>query len=356
MAILRDTLQKDPTLSLALAVVAASTCPLLLLDEGLTVIGASTTFAKAFDIDPAALVGEQLPQLGDGEWDAPQLRSLLTMTASGDADIEAYDFQLRRPGQPPRELVLHARKLSYDDSQPVRLLLAASDVTEARSDARRKDELARENGVLLREVRHRVANSLQIIASVLLQGARNTRSREARGELNSAHNRLMSVATLERHLAASSLGEVQMRDYLTKLCESIAASMISSPDLTLTVIADDSLLPADTSVSLGLIVTELTINALKHAYPGGRTGEIFVSFASSGGDWRLAVRDDGVGLQTGKQSPVGGLGTTIVRALAKQVNARVVTTDAAPGTVVSVEHNASGDAAADAHRHDVPAV
>lgn len=267
MAIAQNSLLRDPTLSLALAVVAASTCPLLLLDESLTVISASTTFCTAFDIDPATVAGENLLMLGAGEWDAPQLRSLLTMTASGDADIEAYDFQLRRAGQSPRELVLHARKLSYDDSRPVRLLLAVSDVTEARSDARRKDELARENGVLLREVRHRVANSLQIIASVLLQGARNTRSSEARGELNSAHHRLMSVATLERHLATSSLGEVEMRDYLTKLCESIAALMIASPDLTLKVIADDSMVPADTSVSLGLIVTELTINALKHGYP-----------------------------------------------------------------------------------------
>lgn len=355
MAASPDTL-KDPTLSLALAVVAASTCPLLLLDEALTVIAASTTFCTAFEIDPAAVDGKDALQLGDGEWNTPQLRSLLELTASGDADIDAYEFQLRRLGRPSLDLVLHARKLSYDDGQPVRLLLAASDVTEARSDARRKDDLARENGMLLREVRHRVANSLQIIASVLLQGARNTRSKEVRGELSSAHHRLMSVATLERHLATSSLGEVGMRDYLTKLCESIAASMISSPDLNLTVIADDSLLPADTSVSLGLIVTELTINALKHAYPGGRTGEIFVSFAAQGHDWRLSVRDDGIGMQLGKQSPTSGLGTTIVRALAKQVNARVVMTDAAPGTVVSIEHNASGDAAAEAERRAADAV
>jgi two-component sensor histidine kinase len=148
-----------------------------------------------------------------------------------------------------------------------------------------------------------------------------------------------------------------MRDYLTKLCESIAASMISDPDLRLTVTADDSLLAADTSVSLGLIVTELAINALKHAYPGGRSGEICVSFAAQGDDWRLAVRDDGVGMVTAKQpSPVSGLGSTIVRALARQLNARVMMTDAGPGTVVSIEHNASDDAAANAERRAVPAV
>src|SRR3546814_18014176 len=74
--------------------------------------------------------------------------------------------------------------------------------------------------ILLQELQHRVANSLQIIASVLMQSARRVQSEEARGHLHDAHNRVMSIATLQQQLAASRLGDVELRGYFTQLCES----------------------------------------------------------------------------------------------------------------------------------------
>src|SRR3546814_10993802 len=83
----------------------------------------------------------------------------------------------------------------------------------------------------------------------------------------------MSIATVQQQLAASRLGEVELGAYFTQLCQSLGASMIRDPDLvSLRVNADDSKVNADISVSLGLIVTELVINALKHAFPGRRRG------------------------------------------------------------------------------------
>ena len=72
--------------------------------------------------------------------------------------------------------------------------LAVADVTAARAADKLKDDLLREKAILLQEVQHRVANSLQIIASVLLQSARKVQSEETRGHLKDAHNRVMSVA------------------------------------------------------------------------------------------------------------------------------------------------------------------
>jgi two-component system, sensor histidine kinase PdtaS len=95
---------------------------------------------------------------------------------------------------------------------------------------------------------------------------------------------------------------------------------------------------ADTSVSLGLIVTELVINALKHAFPGGRAGNITIDYQSSGPDWTLAVNDDGVGMHSETAGATPGLGTSIIEALAKQLHARVQVTDAGPGTAVSIVH------------------
>jgi PAS domain-containing protein len=137
-----------------LAVVASSNEPLLFLAADLTVIAASASFCRAFQIDPASVPGRSLSDLGAGEWSLPQLGSLLKATASGSAQIEAYEIDLVRKGHPPRSLVLNARKLEDGDEDRVRLLLAITDVTLARTEARQKDDLIREKAVLLQEVQH----------------------------------------------------------------------------------------------------------------------------------------------------------------------------------------------------------
>src|SRR5208282_625157 len=111
--------------------------------------------------------------------------------------------------------------------------------------------------------------------------ARRVPSAQVRSHLYDAHSRVMSVAALQHQLVASNVGEVQLRAYFSELCQSIGASMIQDRDkLRLTVETDDSVAMADVSVSLGLIVTELVINALKHAFPADRGGEILVSYES----------------------------------------------------------------------------
>ena len=95
---------------------------------------------------------------------------------------------------------------------------------------------------------------------------------------------------------------------------------------------------ADVSVSLGLIVTELVINALKHAFPPGRGGSIVVGYQSNLPDWALTVSDNGVGMPQGSVPAKAGLGTSIVEALAKQVGATVEVSDTDPGTKVSIVH------------------
>ena len=280
------------------------------------------------------------------EWDIPQLFSMLKATASGFAKIDGYEIDFRRDGQEPRCLVLTAQKLNYgNEGSSVRLLLSIADVTEARIAKKLKDEMLKENAFLVQELQHRpVANSLQIIASVLMPKARcNVQSEETRGHLVDAHQRVMSVAALQKHLAASKAGDVELRPYFTALCESIGASMIRDHNqLSLDVAVDDSVTGADVSVSLGLIVTELVINALKHAFPGDRSGgRIKVGYHSSGADWTLSVIDNGVGMPTGPVAAKPGLGTNIVQALTQQLHALIEIGDAKPGTAVSVVHTAS---------------
>jgi PAS domain S-box-containing protein len=329
----------DLNLNLALAVVMTSHAPVLLLDEQRIVIAASEAFCQAFGIDSTAVAGQAFAALGDGEWAIPQLQSLLKATASGFAEVKNYEFELKRAGGSPRCLILNAHKLNYGEGKDIRLLLAISDVTESRIAERVYDDLRRDRGILLQELQHRVANSLQIIASVLMQSARNVQSDEVKSHLHDAHNRVMSVAAVQKQLAISSADEVDLRPYLSQLCESIGASMIHDHEqIRLIVESDDSRVAANVSVSLGLVVTELVINALKHAFPEGRHGQIVVGYDSAGLDWTLSVADDGVGMPAQTGEAKAGLGTNIVQALARQLDARLTVADAAPGTIVSLEH------------------
>jgi two-component sensor histidine kinase len=149
----------------------------------------------------------------------------------------------------------------------------------------------------------------------------------------------MSVASLQQQLASSRVGDVELRPYFKALCASISASMIRNHDLmSLEVTADDSIATADTAVSLGLIVTELAINALKHAFDDAGSGNILVEYRSDGPNWTVSVTDDGVGMPQADRAK-SGLGTSIVQALARQLGARVIVSSADPGTVVTVSHD-----------------
>jgi two-component sensor histidine kinase len=303
------------------------------------VVAASSSFCRDFEIEPASVPGRPLSQLGNGEWAMPKLNSLLTSTASANVAIDAYEIDLIRKDHKPRSLLINAHKLDDGDMERVRLLVAITDVTFARAEARQKDELLREKAILLQEVQHRVANSLQIIASLLMQSARRVQSEEARGHLHDAHQRVMSIAAVQRHLASSTPGDVALAPYFAQLCESLGASMIHEPkQLSIAVTVDNSVVTANVSVSLGLIITELVINALKHAFPERRHGKIKIDYRSDGSDWTLSVVDDGIGMPTGANKAKPGLGTGIIEALARQMEGVIYVVDANPGTAVTLVH------------------
>jgi PAS domain S-box-containing protein len=346
-------LQSETAGSLTLAVIAASQAPLLLLDTDLTVIAASRSFCRAFGIEPADAVGRQLVELGAGEWNAPQLASLLQTAASSHAEVKDYEFDFKRDGHENRRLVASVHKLDYADAGNIRLLLSLSDVTDAHIAEKLKHALLQEKAVLLQELQHRVGNSLQIIASVLMQSARKTQSEETRAHLHEAHQRVMSIAAMQKQLAASSISDVELRPYFTTLCRNIGAAMIQDHNrLSLEVRSDEIKVSSDMSVSLGLIVTELVINALKHAFPDNRHGKIVVDYYTNGAAWTLSVVDNGIGMPKGAETPKAGLGTSIVRALTQQLQAHIKVADSKPGTSVCVFN--SQIAAADGSAKAIP--
>jgi two-component sensor histidine kinase len=149
----------------------------------------------------------------------------------------------------------------------------------------------------------------------------------------------MSIATLQSHLAIKNSDDVELRKYIRDLCASIGASMIDDPNrIIIESSIEDVAAPANVAVSMGLIVTELVINALKHAFPGRlQQGSIDVHYVRSDGAWTLSVDDNGNGMGAEADSKPG-LGTGIVEALARQLDAKVQTESSAKGTKVSIVH------------------
>jgi len=122
-----------------LAVVVSSIEPLLFLSDDQMVIAASASFCRAFGIDPTTVCGKSLGDLGNGEWAMPKLASLLRAIASGSANIEAYEIDLKRPNQKTRQLIVNAQTLDDGDVDRIRLLVAITDVTDMRAVYRRSD-------------------------------------------------------------------------------------------------------------------------------------------------------------------------------------------------------------------------
>jgi two-component sensor histidine kinase len=336
-------------LSFAQVVVETVREPLLVLDGNLNIQLASGSFHRSFKITADETQEEGLFALDNGAWDIPGLRTLLDHVASGCGPIEGFEITNMFPRIGERTFLLHACKVPRDVSIDDIILLGFEDITERRTVERekerlqkQKDELLLQKEMLLSEMDHRIVNSLQIIASILMLKVRGVVSEETREHLQDAHRRVMSVAAVQQHL--NRYGEqdlVAIGPYLKKLCASLSQSMIGEGHpATLEVLADEGTVLSANAVNLGLIVTELVINALKYAFPDrSKAATVTVRYDVYGQDWKLSVSDNGVG-QKEKTLPPSkhGLGTSLVRALAQQLKAQVLTSSGPTGMRVSIVH------------------
>lgn len=331
---------------LAHAIVDTVREPFVVLDEDLRVIAANRSFYRTFTVSPVNTQGKLLYELGDGEWNTPKRRALLgrilpEQGAMEDCEVEHEFSDLGR-----RTMLLNARKVFYEEGARANILLGIEDITGQRFLEREKDELLRQKDVLLGEIQHRIGNSLQIIASIIMSKVRTVESEETRRHLSDAHDRVISIAAVQQHLhVRASRGSIELGPYLTKLCAAISHSMIGDDrSITLNVCGDSGRATSRKAESLGLIVTELVINSLKHAFnESSKDARITVTYDVFGKDWKLAVVDNGVGKPDGVfAQPKSGLGTGIINALATQLDAQVVTVSGPQGTTVSVTHSTFG--------------
>ncbi|MES2846458.1 MAG: sensor histidine kinase [Pseudomonadota bacterium] len=213
-----------------------------------------------------------------------------------------------------------------DRAIPRRMLAEATlGLTEGRS------------AVLLQELQHRMANSLQIIASILMQSAREATSEEARSQLNQVHQRVLTLATLQRSLVGSGDDRVLLDTYFAAVGQSISLSLIPDGNaLEIQIYCEPVTVDATVATSLGLVLTELVINSIKHAFPSGKHGAVVVEFSGTEAAWVLTVADNGIGMPAETKL---GQGSRLVRALASQLDAGLTVCAAMPGTRTVLTHS-----------------
>ncbi len=213
----------------------------------------------------------------------------------------------------------------------------AAALQELQESRDRLAQLAAQQALLLQEVNHRVANSLQLIASLIELQARKVVDADAREALRRAAERVEAVMLVHRRLyTGHDVESVSMDQYLEGLVGELQRAITAGDrqgQITLT--AEAIRVETDKAVSLGLIVNELVTNALKYAYPDG-DGDVRVSFRTVDGAVQLVVEDDGVGYREGAAPKGSGLGSVIVGAMARTLKAAVLTDTSATGTRVSV--------------------
>ena len=213
---------------------------------------------------------------------------------------------------------------------------------EAAVEARTADltQALQQKTALLHEVDHRVKNNLQLISSLLLLQNRRVTDPAVKSSLRGMLERVSAIATVHRRLFQSD--DVERFD-VSAFVRDLVGDMMGSArrdDITVRLDLERIDVAASKAAPLALVISELFSNALRHGFPSGHGGEIFVGITRNEGQFRIEIADTGVGVENSASS--GGFGLTIVQLLCQQLKARSETTPAEPGTRVVVHLPVNG--------------
>ncbi|WNO54956.1 sensor histidine kinase [Stakelama saccharophila] len=224
--------------------------------------------------------------------------------------------------------------LSRSFEQAVRQVALEADKRRAERELR--ESLARLE-TMLGEVHHRVANSLQLVSAFVNMQLVAGCSDETREALIAIQGRIDAIGQVHRRLYTSNHPDsVRLDEYLDHLLRDIGRSLSSgAPDLVLR--AQPLVVKPDHAISIGIIVAELSSNAIKYAYPGNSSGEVRVCVEGAGEGFAVRVEDDGIGMPADGKVRGTGLGMRVIDAMARSVGGTICRDDGAQGAAFRLD-------------------
>lgn len=206
------------------------------------------------------------------------------------------------------------------DGKPERMFGTHSDISTLKQAEFALVDALDEKQTLLRELQHRIKNSMAMITSlVYLEADRNT-DKNVRTALEDIGGRVSVLADLYGLLYEEGGDRIQLDRYIAKICDSLSATFSSYGEVQLSSAVDPVAFSSKQASSVGLIVNELITNAYKYAFPEGRKGNIRVGLSALDSDIILSISDDGVGLPSGYDPAASeGLGFKLVTMLTAQL-------------------------------------
>jgi PAS domain S-box-containing protein len=293
-------------------------------------------YAERFGFSRDDVVGKHIPEvLGEAAY--ASFRAYVERALAG----EPVEFEVEVPYQTLGPRWMHCAYVpERDEAGAVRGHIAVvTDVTTRKRMEAQLEASLHEKEVLLKEIHHRVKNNFQVVSSFLRLQASFIKAPELHAIFEECQNRIYAMALVHQRLyQAESLASIDFGPYLDALGAHLLRSHGVDPQrIQLTSTVEHMSLTIDTAIPCGLLVNELVSNALRHAFPPGRAGHLWVTLRREvDGQLRLTVRDDGVGLPEGIDfQTTNSFGLRLVGLLARQLRA-TVTLGRHPGTSVTL--------------------
>ena len=248
---------------------------------------------------PTELI-DAITDIGAQIYQEPGKREEVRRLLRGNNLIENFEVEFRRKDGRPVWVALNARIVRNDDGNVLYHEGMIKDITRRKGAEVRMEEALREKENLLHEIHHRVKNNLQVVASILDLQAVSGNTPEAVEAARSSYRRVKAMSLIHEMLYQSKdIGLIDLPAYVSDLARDIfLAHLINPGTITLSIRKkDDVLLDIDQALPCGLVLNELIANAVKHAFPGGRKGEITVEIdRSQDDDIEIVMADNGAGL------------------------------------------------------------
>lgn len=200
-----------------------------------------------------------------------------------------------------------------------------------------------EKDLLLREATHRTRNDLQMLSALIDLQMRASDNPTVRSALSATRGRVRLLGEVQQRLRRTRDNTViDMRDFITGLCDDLRHTLFDLHPITLTLEAEQHDLNQEQAVAVGLVINELATNALKYAFPDGRQGHLQIVFVRQGSDYVVTVKDDGVGAATAKPQSSSGthMGQRLLRALAAQLHGEIAV-ETRDGTIATLRFPAA---------------